>query len=114
MRIEFDYIAEGDPYRAVAKDADRFFGKGVRVTIFETSGKTRNQMSFVCHPEFHGYDEMQGKSSKELAMIAIERLNAGEFVESLKEVRGLGMELLFRFNQGEYRFNQGQAKLPDA
>lgn len=98
MRVEFGYIAEGVTYRAVAEDADKFWGKCIRIRTFDTGGGTRERISFSCHPEFDGFEEMQGKTLEELAAIAIDRLNAGEFAEALESARRTGIELLVRFN----------------
>ena len=106
MQKKFKYTVGEFLCRGVATRADLFFGHALDIKTFDVQGNPRDSISFACHPEFDGFDEVQSYSTEELLALAIEILSSGELEESLGEIRPHGLTLYLRFNgRGQERPN---------
>src|SRR5687768_13277484 len=102
MQEEFSYIIGETAHRCRFVRADRPWGHAIDVQILGEDGEPLNRVVFACHPEHPAYDELQAKSTAELAQLAAQQMGTGRYEEALAQARQAGAVLLFRFSIPEH------------
>lgn len=65
---------DGKPYRLEVEDHSVSWGKGVKVTVYDSNNVYINSINYNCHPEFDDYDYFQSKSVSELVGVAVDKI----------------------------------------
>jgi hypothetical protein len=101
MQSEFSYTVGGTSRRCRFARSDRHWGHAIDVQILGEDGEPLNRVVFACHPEYPAYDELQEKSTTELAGLAAAQLGTGRHEGALAQARQSGLVLLMRLNLPE-------------
>ena len=98
MPREFTYIAESIEVRGSVEPHYASWGRGLTIRIYKPNGTLQDQVVFMNHPEFDGFDESERLSEDELTLLVIERLNSGIYVEEMRSARKHNAIVYFRIN----------------
>ncbi|KGM34243.1 hypothetical protein [Inquilinus limosus] len=98
---DFSYAIAGANRRCRFVRADRPWGHAIDVQILAEDGELLNRVVFACHPEHPAYDELQAKSTTELARLAAAQLGTGRHEDALAQAREASFVLLMRLDLPE-------------
>jgi hypothetical protein len=89
---------DGVPRRTKVTEQNRSWGNGARFEINGSEGDTLYNFGVNTHPEFDEFEKYQAMSLEEISLEIKQRLETGLYLDSLKEAKSEGVDMLFRLN----------------